>query len=225
MESMETFQTPVLLKGTGGGLRLIVPEELKEKEVFMELERVSSQAKALLEMKVILDFQGRILSKDFIISILKDFIWSKGVFVSSWVTYDAESQHLLQAFGAKTGEPAREKPHGKSKNYDTLFLMRSLRSGQRIEHGGDVVIIGHVNDGAEVIASGNICIWGRLKGLAHAGSDGNTEQSIVVGDFQAKQVRLGSKVGSYLDSSMEWWAHSVLITLEHDSLFVRELKI
>ena len=82
MESMETFQTPVLLKGTGRGLRLIVPEELKEKEVFMELERVSSQAKALLEMKVILDFQGRILSKDFIIGILKDFIWSKGVFVS-----------------------------------------------------------------------------------------------------------------------------------------------
>lgn len=222
---METFQTPVQLKGTGEGLRLIVPEELSEKDVLTDLISLSSQAKALLGMKVILDFQGRSLGKDFIIRLLNEFIYAQHVCISSWVTYDAESQYLLQSWGMKTGEPAREVSPRKGKSCDTLFLIRSLRSGQRIEHGGDVVVIGHINDGAEVIASGNICIWGRLKGLAHAGFDGDEGQNIVVGDFQAKQVRLGHKVGSYLDSSMEWWGHPVIITLEQGSLFVRELKL
>ncbi|WP_286845861.1 MULTISPECIES: septum site-determining protein MinC [Aminobacterium] len=222
---METFHTPIQLKGTGGGLRLFIPEELAEEEIMLELERISKEAGALLGLQVILDFQGRKLSQSLVGKIVTDFIWARKVVVSSWITYDVESQNLLRSVGISIGEPTKDFFPRKGKNCDTLFLVRSLRSGQRIEHGGDVIIIGHVNDGAEVIASGNICIWGRLKGLAHAGSDGDEGQSIIVGDFQAKQVRLGHKVGSYLDSSMEWWGRSVLVSLEKDSLFVRELKI
>ena len=52
---------------------------------------------------------------------------------------------------------------------ETKFHKGSLRSGQRLEFDGSIVIIGDVNAGAEVIASENIVILGILRGLAHAG--------------------------------------------------------
>ena len=54
---------------------------------------------------------------------------------------------------------------------ETKFIQNSLRSGQRQEYSGSIVICGDVNAGAEVIAGGNIMILGSLRGLAHAGAN------------------------------------------------------
>ena len=54
---------------------------------------------------------------------------------------------------------------------ETKFIHNSLRSGQRQEYSGSIVICGDVNAGAEVIAGGNIMILGSLRGLAHAGAN------------------------------------------------------
>lgn len=54
---------------------------------------------------------------------------------------------------------------------ETKFVQNSLRSGQRQEYPGSIVICGDVNAGAEVIAGGNIMILGALRGLAHAGAN------------------------------------------------------
>jgi septum site-determining protein MinC len=56
---------------------------------------------------------------------------------------------------------------------------KTLRSGQRIEHDGDVLIIGDVNPDAYVIASGNIIVMGTLRGIAHAGARGD-ETAVVM---------------------------------------------
>ena len=55
-------------------------------------------------------------------------------------------------------------------NSETRFYRSSLRSGQKIEFEGSVVILGDVNGGAEVFAGENIVILGSLRGLAHARS-------------------------------------------------------
>ena len=61
---------------------------------------------------------------------------------------------------------------------ETKFHRGSLRSGQKLETEGSLVILGDVNSGAEVIASDNIVVLGALRGLAHAGAKGN-KQAIV----------------------------------------------
>ena len=68
-------------------------------------------------------------------------------------------------------------------------------------------------------------VWGRLKGLAHAGLTGVSGHCIVAGAFEAKQIRIWSKVGSYLGMEKEWWGRPVVVLLENDSLMVRDLKI
>ena len=66
---------------------------------------------------------------------------------------------------------------------ETTFHRGSLRSGQRLEVDGSVVILGDVNSGAEVMASDNIVILGNLRGLAHAGAKGNKQAIIAAGLF------------------------------------------
>ena len=61
---------------------------------------------------------------------------------------------------------------------DTLFLRRTIRSGQAIQHTSNIVVLGDVNPGAEIVAGGDIIVWGVLRGMVHAGYPDN-EQSLV----------------------------------------------
>ena len=77
---------------------------------------------------------------------------------------------------------------------ETKFHRGSLRSGQRIESEGSLVIMGDVNSGAEVIASDNIIILGSLRGLAHAGAKGNMQAIIAAGSVDTVQIRIANIV-------------------------------
>ena len=77
---------------------------------------------------------------------------------------------------------------------ETKFHRGSLRSGQKIETEGSIVIIGDVNSGAEVIASDNIIVLGALRGLAHAGAKGNKQAIIAAGLVDAVQIRIANIV-------------------------------
>lgn len=77
---------------------------------------------------------------------------------------------------------------------ETKFHKGSLRSGQRIEFEGSLVIIGDVNPGAEVIAGENIVVLGELRGLAHAGAKGNRDAVIEAVEVLATQLRIADVV-------------------------------
>lgn len=75
---------------------------------------------------------------------------------------------------------------------ETKFHKGSLRSGQKIEYEGSLVIIGDVNDGAEAIAGDNIVILGILRGLAHAGAKGNIDAIIAAESIESPQIRIAN---------------------------------
>ena len=77
---------------------------------------------------------------------------------------------------------------------ETIFHKGALRSGQKLEFEGSVVVLGDVNDGAEVIAAENIVILGYLRGLAHAGAKGNKEATISAINIEAPQIRIADKI-------------------------------
>ena len=77
---------------------------------------------------------------------------------------------------------------------ETKFHRGSLRSGQRLEDEGSIVILGDVNSGAEVIAADNIVVLGALRGLAHAGAKGNTKAIIAAGKLDTVQIRIANIV-------------------------------
>ena len=77
---------------------------------------------------------------------------------------------------------------------ETKFHRGSLRSGQKLETEGSIVILGDVNSGAEVIASDNIVVLGNLRGLAHAGAKGNKQAIIAAGLLDTVQIRIANIV-------------------------------
>ncbi len=73
----------------------------------------------------------------------------------------------------------------------TLYLRKTIRSGQSISSDGNLIVIGDVNPGAEIIAKGDITVWGILGGIAHAGSDGNNFARIRALKLNPVQIRIG----------------------------------
>ena len=87
------------------------------------------------------------------------------------------------------------KVHNKYLNISkTDFHEGTVRSGEYLESPGDLLILGDVNPGAIVSAEGNIIIWGRLLGIAHAGSKGNYQATISALQLRPVQLRIASKV-------------------------------
>lgn len=77
---------------------------------------------------------------------------------------------------------------------ETKFYKGSIRSGQKMEFEGSIVIIGDVNDGAEVIAEDNIAVVGNLRGMAHAGAKGNEKAIIAANIINSPQIRIASRI-------------------------------
>ena len=100
---------------------------------------------------------------------------------------------------------------------ETTFHRGSLRSGQKLEVEGSIVVIGDVNSGAEVIAADNIAVIGNLRGLAHAGAKGNKDAVIAASTLDAVQLRI-SNIVREIDREEEG-------TREHAFVYVDEDKI
>lgn len=79
-------------------------------------------------------------------------------------------------------------------NSETKFYRGNMRSGQKMEFEGSLVILGDVNGGAEVIAGENIVVLGVLRGLAHAGAKGNKKAIIATNRIECPQLRIANIV-------------------------------
>jgi septum site-determining protein MinC len=75
-----------------------------------------------------------------------------------------------------------------------LLVRRTLRSGQAVRHAGHVTLIGDVNPGAEIVAAGDIVVWGKLRGIAHAGAMGDEDAIICALELAPSQIRISSHV-------------------------------
>lgn len=76
----------------------------------------------------------------------------------------------------------------------SIFIANTVRSGQRIECEGDIVVIGDVNPGAEIIAGGSIAVFGTLRGLAHAGAKGREDVCVAALYMRPKQLRVSGRI-------------------------------
>jgi septum site-determining protein MinC len=75
-----------------------------------------------------------------------------------------------------------------------LYLKNPVRSGVEIRHQGTVVVFGDLNPGGSVIAAGDILVWGRLRGMAHAGALGNQQARIMALKMDFTQLRIADKI-------------------------------
>ncbi|PPS43427.1 septum site-determining protein MinC [Chroococcidiopsis sp. TS-821] len=77
---------------------------------------------------------------------------------------------------------------------EPLYLQMTVRSGIEIRHAGSVIVLGDLNPGGTVVANGDILVWGRLRGVAHAGAAGNSKCLIMALQMEPTQLRIAEFV-------------------------------
>lgn len=75
-----------------------------------------------------------------------------------------------------------------------VLVNRTLRSGRTVRSGGHVVVLGDVNPGAQIIAGGDVIIWGRLRGTVHAGAHGDESCVVCALDMTPMQLRIAGHI-------------------------------
>ncbi len=74
------------------------------------------------------------------------------------------------------------------------LIKRTLRSGQMVRSDGHVVLVGDVNPGAKIIAGGDVVVWGRLRGVVHAGAEGDESAVVCALDMSPTQLRIAGYI-------------------------------
>jgi septum site-determining protein MinC len=130
---------------------------------------------------------------------LRDVLSERGITVWAVISNSATTEQTAQYLGLAT-RISKPKPitvrESVEANQDdkALWIQHTLRSGSRIEFAGNVIVFGDVNPGAEIIAGGSILVWGRLRGLVHAGAQGNPDAVVSALEFSPTQLRIAGEI-------------------------------
>ena len=119
--------------------------------------------------------------------------------ISNSPTTEATAQMLGLATRINRPRPERSINTVETTNQDgepALLVRRTLRSGYRLQYSGHVIVIGDVNPGAEIIAGGDVLIWGRLRGVVHAGAGGNDQAVVCALDLSPTQLRIAGQIAT-----------------------------
>ena len=229
----------IKMERTHYGMKFFLPENLSEDELLKLLVRIPTAAYKLPdEQSITLDFMNRKCSRRLILHMINSIVWEKNIKISAWLSNNQESIKLFEAAGlslkepeqieAAEIEPEKEKPEEITEVHEPISALKvvynSMRSGQRIESEGDVIVWGHLNPGAEIVAGGSIIVAGRLLGVIHAGGYGREDVFVWAGCFETPQVRIANKLCYADPKTTACWRKSVLITLEDGTPMIRENK-
>lgn len=160
------------------------------------LEQIETRQTFFRGARVALDVGSRVFHVNELAE-LRDTLSDRGVNLWAVVSESPVTEKTAQLLGLAT-RVAKPRPQEVSRpaadelgEGAALWVGRTLRSGMRVEFPGHIVVVGDVNPGAEVAAEGSVLVWGRARGLVHAGAKGD-ESAVVYGlDLSAAQIRIG----------------------------------
>jgi septum site-determining protein MinC len=132
---------------------------------------------------------------------LRDRLSEQGISLWALISNSPTTEQTAQMLGLAT-RLSTPKPERSVRTLDTnlttgenaVLVQRTLRSGYKLSSKGHVIVIGDVNPGAEVIASGSVVIWGKLRGVVHAGAEGDEHAIVCALDLAPTQLRIADKI-------------------------------
>jgi len=189
----------VSIKGTGQGLVLSVPAGEWSEIRRAVLQAIDERAEFFRSARLALQVDAHELGAAELGGLRDELarrdvgLWA--VLSSSPITKSAAADLGLALELEKADAPAEEQP------LDTLIdgeeavlVIRTLHSGNVLRHPGHVIVMGDVNPGAEIAAGGNVIVWGRLRGVVHAGAGGDEAAVVCALDLAPTQLRIAGQI-------------------------------
>jgi septum site-determining protein MinC len=195
----------IQIKGVKDGLLVVLGEgEWPELHQAL-LETLDQQLEFFRGAKLFIDL-GNLIMRAVEMGQLRDEISERGLNLWGILSNSPTTESTAQILGLATrlSRPSKALQQRSIAAADThledgeeaILVHRTLRSGFSLKYPGHVVVIGDVNPGAEVTASGNVIVWGRLRGSVHAGAEGNNEAVICALDLSPMQLRIAGQVAN-----------------------------
>ena len=197
----------IAIKGVNDGLLISLSATEKWQSVTDELAaRIDERAEFYSGARITIELGARPVPK-YELSSLKALLERRGLALSLVLSESdttRQSARALQVATRNNGAEPASSPVDKTRPQETApvnpeetgtlgtMFRRTLRSGRTIHSGGHVVIYGDVNPGAKVIAVGDIVVWGKLRGYAHAGFNGDESAIVCALDMSPSQLRIAS---------------------------------
>lgn len=188
----------VIFKGSLNWLTIIMKEDEDYSTIFNQIEeKIASSGRFFKGATLSVKYRGKKLSKEEerkIFELLRD---KSGARINSFEE-DTEDPVKVQP------EQQQPKLHSKIRMSNfyfkgleegiTKFHRGTVRSGQLVSFDGNLVVIGDVNPGGEVCATGHVVVMGSLRGIVHAGANGNKEALVVALNLQPTQLRIADVI-------------------------------
>ncbi len=200
---MNESNPSIQIKGLRDGLLVSLDDAPWDEQLSLLISQVDAQPSFFQGARLALDVASQVLRVNELVQ-LRDALSERGISLWAILSESPTTENTAQLLGLATriSKPRPEESRQFSVNdlgeETAMFLSRTLRSGTRIEFSGHVVVMGDVNPGAEIIADGNVIIWGRLRGLVHAGAKGNRTAVICALDLSPTQLRIADEVSATL---------------------------
>jgi septum site-determining protein MinC len=200
---MTETKSLIQIKGLRDGLLVSLDDASWEEQRSALLLQVDTQPAFFQGARLALDVASQVLHVNELVD-LRDKLSERGIALWAVISESPTTENTAQLLGLATriSKPRPEETRQfavENLGEDTaLFLHRTLRSGTRIEFAGHVVVLGDVNPGAEIVAEGNVIVWGRVRGMIHAGSKGNRKAMICALDLSPTQLRIADEVSAVL---------------------------
>ena len=177
------MSSTVMLKSFKNGINIKLDPEADFETIYKELiEKFNASAKFFGKAKLVISFEGRELSdeeEEFLIECIND---NTDITVACVIGQDEQQE--IKYIKAANSFSENGSSHGGQ------FYKGSVKAGETIETDSSLIILGDVNNGAKVSASGNIIILGTLYGHVHAGCYGDTKSFVTALDLKSTRVRI-----------------------------------
>jgi septum site-determining protein MinC len=200
---MNEINSLIQIKGLRDGLLVSLDDAPWEEQRAALIAQVDAQPTFFQGARLALDVTSQVLHVNEMVE-LRDKLSERGIFLWAVISESPTTEQTAQLLGLAT-RISKQRPEEMRQfsvedlgEETALFLHRTLRSGTRIEFAGHVVVLGDVNPGAEIVAEGNVIIWGRLRGMVHAGVKGNRDAVICALDLSPTQLRIADEVSGAL---------------------------
>ena len=183
------MENAVIFKGTKEGLYILLKDEADINTIKDNLEKKIKPSKRFFEGANIVNFKGKKLTKEeydeLKILMYKEYgMTVLGDYTESIKKSSIEKEEKdIKAYNKLHFENVTEG--------ETLIVRATVRSGQLISYEGNIVVIGDVNPGAFLSATGSIVVMGTMRGVAHAGAEGDYNAFIAAFNIQPTQLRIG----------------------------------
>ena len=90
----------------------------------------------------------------------------------------------------------------------------------KVDYKGNIVVMGDVNPGAEIVAAGNIIVLGHLRGMAHAGVNGDMDAVVIALRLQPTQLRIGNIITRSPEDEVEKPDYPEIAYIKGDNLII-----